>query len=129
MSEQSSLSSSATGPSQHGGARTTLASLAAIGSVAGRIELLPADFAAYDGSGRCRQFDLLLGCQALSTGGLDSVYRLRVLPSVASEKMPAWDKRDRFRSIVGVRSFCCHLNLLSSNNGECGGRAAGTVIS
>jgi cytochrome bd-type quinol oxidase subunit 2 len=33
MSEQSSLSSSATGPSQHGGARTTLASLAAIGSV------------------------------------------------------------------------------------------------
>jgi cytochrome bd-type quinol oxidase subunit 2 len=33
MSEQSSLSNSATGPSQHGGARTTLASLAAIGSV------------------------------------------------------------------------------------------------
>jgi thiol:disulfide interchange protein len=33
MSEQSSLSNSATGPSQHRGARTTLASLAAIGSV------------------------------------------------------------------------------------------------
>jgi cytochrome bd-type quinol oxidase subunit 2 len=33
MSEQSSLSSSSTGPSQHGGARTILASLAAIGSL------------------------------------------------------------------------------------------------
>src|SRR5438552_6338949 len=84
---------------------------------AGRVELLPADYAVYDGSGPCRWFDFPFGSKAVSIGRLDSVYRLRLLPGVASEKMPASAKRDRFCSVVGVRSFCGHLNLLSSSHG------------
>ena len=95
----------------------------------GRVELLPADLSVYRGGKLCWRCDFPLGSEAVSTSCLDSVYRLWVLPSVASEKMPESAKHDRVRSIMGLGNSCCHLNLLSSSNGERGGGAACAVIS
>src|SRR5229473_833174 len=104
MSKQSNLQGSTTKPSQHTGARTTFASLAAIGSVlaASRccLPILPFMMAA----GLDGEFDLSLCSEAVSTCRLEFIYRLRVLPGVASEKMPKSAKRDRFCSAVGVRN-------------------------
>jgi hypothetical protein len=120
MGEQSGLAENATRHS--GGPRGG-------GKRAGRFELLPSGSAVHDGGGTRRKFDLRLGRETLSAGRLASVHRLRLLSGVASEKMPKPAERDHLRIIVGVRNFCRDLGLLSSGDGERGGRAAGRVNS
>jgi len=95
---------------------------------AGRVELLLTDPTVYDGGGSCREFGFSFGGEAVSAGCFDFVYRLRVLSSVARERVPAPAKRDRLGSFVGVSGFRSHLDPLSSSNGERGSRLAGTVI-
>jgi len=90
--------------------------------------LLLADFAVHDGGGPCRWFGFSFSSKAISVSCLDFVYRIRVLSSVASKEVSAPARRDRIGAIVGVRGFRSHLDLLSSGDGECGGRFAGTVI-
>lgn len=95
----------------------------------GGVELLSTDSAFYDGGRSCRHVDFPFGSEAIPARCCCSIHRLRVLPIVESEKMPAPAERDCFCPVVDLRRFRGHIHLLSSSDGERSRWTARAVIS
>jgi hypothetical protein len=79
--------------------------------------LLPARFAVYVGGGFCWRFNFSFGRETISAGRLNFVDRLWLLSSVASEKMSKQAEREQLDSVMGVRGFRGHRDLLSAAHG------------
>jgi len=128
MSVQVNAPDSATRPNQHNGARTTFASLAAIGSVLAAssccLPILPFMMAA--GLAGTSTFLSAARPYLLLVAVLFIVYGF--YQSWKSEKMPAPAECDHFCPVVDLRNFCGHIHLLSSSDVERSRRATRTVI-
>ena len=92
------------------------------------VELLSAAVSVHDGGGLSRYIDISFASATVSVSRFDSVYRLRVLSSVAREKMPASNERHFVDALVGFCSLCLRLDLFSADHGKRDSRFRSSVI-